>query len=104
TAATPKRSWTMSLLHNRGCQVSIAVAAMLVVGVMVGIPLLLNNFYKSSSPTLTSNSNSSTGPRPTPGVTPGTASKLLLTYNLLVSKTLMDPPVATSPRTPLLTE
>jgi serine/threonine protein kinase len=35
-ASVPKRSWTLGLMSSRGCQVSLTVAAMVVLAVMVG--------------------------------------------------------------------
>ncbi|MEO6392056.1 MAG: serine/threonine-protein kinase [Pyrinomonadaceae bacterium] len=91
--AMPKRSWTMSLLHNRGCQVSITVAAMLVVGVMVGIPLLLNSLRNGSDSTRSANSNK---PSSNKNANTGTPSgQPLLVYNVLVRSAPFDDPKRT---------
>lgn len=84
-AATPKRSWTMSLLHNRGCQVSITVAAMLVVGVMVGIPLLLNTMRNGSDASRPANTAANSN-KPSTNSNTGQPSgqPLVLSYRLLV--------------------
>ncbi len=84
----PKRSLTFKLLHNRGCQVTFTVAAMLVIGVAVGIPLLLNyNKSDSARNVSTANSNRSGGPpNATPQPTANTKEPPFVTFHLLVAK------------------
>jgi serine/threonine-protein kinase len=99
-AGAPKRSWTVSLLHNRGCQVTFTVAAMLVIGVAVGIPLLLNytkdNATRNGS---TANSNKAGGPTPKPTDTPG--NKAFATFHLLVATGPFETPTTSSPDAPI---
>jgi serine/threonine-protein kinase len=102
---SPKRSWSLNLLHNRGCQVSLTVAAMLVIGIGVGIPLLLYNAQKSDRNVATAN-RPVNRPSPTPTVGdqntntnvngPSPGYSLLLTYHLLISSDPLTPGTATT--------
>jgi serine/threonine-protein kinase len=98
-AGAPKRSWTVNLLHNRGCQVTFTVAAMLVIGVAVGIPLLLNYTGKDSRSTA---SNSNTG-APSPAPTANPTDPAFATFHLLVSTGPFETPKVSSSADPIPT-
>lgn len=101
-ATAPKRSWTVSLLHNRGCQVTFTVAAMLVIGLAVGIPLLLNYSSKDSSRSAnTANSNKAGGPTPAP--TGGPTNTAFATFRLLSASGPFEPTKVVALRDPIPT-
>lgn len=88
TPATPRKSWTLSLLSNRGCQVSLTVAALLVIGVGVGIPLFLNYSNKDSSRSRSPANSNKTGSsgNPTPQPTANPTDLPFVTFRILVAK------------------
>lgn len=86
--AAPKRSWTIRVLGNRGCQVSLTVAAMLVIGVAVGIPLFLYSGNKDSArnPSPANSNTTGSSGNPTPQPTGNPADLPFVTFRLLVAK------------------
>ncbi|MBC7909426.1 MAG: hypothetical protein H7Y30_02935, partial [Pyrinomonadaceae bacterium] len=97
-AAAPKRSWTLGLMSSRGCQVSVTVAAMLLIAVMVGGYALMQRFGSGSAdrqnaPTAgAQNANASTTAPDTATSNSNTsaAGKSFLTYRLLLSPSALD--------------
>jgi serine/threonine protein kinase len=102
-AAPPTRSWTMSLMHNRGCQVSLTVAAMLVIAVGIGIPLLLYELNSGTSRNVSSNANAanSNTPTPTPQPTTTPAGDEFLKLRVMVATSPLEEPQPLAGNTPV---
>ncbi len=105
-ASVSKRSWTLGLMSSRGCQVSVTVAAMVMLAVMVGGYALMQKLGSSSdtrstnAPTTAQNANTkantNTGSDATPIVGTNANSntsatqKAFMRYYLLLSDSPLD--------------
>jgi Serine/threonine protein kinase len=99
--SVPKRSWTLGLMSSRGCQVSLTVAAMVVLAVMVGGYALMNQLGgrsdKNVAPSTTSGSSQNANANTTVVPSVGTANsngsateKAFMSYYLLLSPSALD--------------
>jgi serine/threonine-protein kinase len=105
-AASSKRSWTLGLMSSRGCQISLTVAAMVLLAVMVGGYAFMQRFGSSNSNSsnadrnVTANANTNapgvattTSTPPMVGMSNANSSvpgRAFMRYHLLLSESVLD--------------
>jgi serine/threonine protein kinase len=95
----PRRSWMLAMTSSRGCQVSLTVAAVMVIAVLAGGYAMLFNLRSASDSSVSSTAPSGSAPRPSAGssnVSTNSNSPVdavnnpFLRYHLLLSPTALD--------------
>jgi hypothetical protein len=88
---TPTRSWSLGLMSSRGCQVTLTVAAMVVLGVMIGGYAMFQRFG-ASSPNLDTRSANTAAPPPrsTTNSNVNATENAFMSYYLLLSSSALD--------------
>jgi serine/threonine-protein kinase len=88
---TPMRSWSLGFMSSRGCQVTLTVAAMVVLAVMIGGYAMFQRFGASSPNLDTRNANTGAAPpQTTANSNVNATEKAIMSYYLLLSSSVLD--------------